>query len=70
MTDWSGIDSRITNLSVKLGTPNLPGDSMTLTGTVSEKDDADRAVVVDITGKNSWGNHVTGSVRVVLGAEA
>jgi acyl dehydratase len=70
VTDWSGIDSRITNLSVKLGTPNLPGDSMTLTGTVSEKDDADRAVVVDVTGKNSWGNHVTGSVRVVLGAEA
>ena len=68
VTDWAGPDARVTHLSVKLGTPNLPGDTMTLTGAVSEKDDAAEAVVVDVTGKNAWGNHVTGSVTVVLAA--
>ena len=26
VTDWAGVDARITNVSIKLGTPNLPGD--------------------------------------------
>jgi len=66
VTDWAGVDSRITNLSVKLGTPNLPGDTMTLTGSVTEKDDSAGAVTIEITGKNAWGNHVTGHVKLVL----
>ncbi|MDG2051377.1 MAG: MaoC/PaaZ C-terminal domain-containing protein [Myxococcota bacterium] len=68
VTDWAGPDARVTHLSVKLGTPNLPGDTMTLTGSVREKDDAAEAVVVDVTVKNAWGNHVTGSVKVILAA--
>lgn len=70
VTDWAGPDARVTNLSVKLGTPNLPGDTMTLTGTVRECDAAERAVLVDVVGKNGWGSHVTGSVRVILPAGA
>lgn len=70
VTDWAGPDARVTNLSVKLGTPNLPGDTMTLTGTVRECDAAEKAVLVDVVGKNGWGNHVTGSVRVILPAGA
>ncbi len=70
VTDWAGPDARVTNLSVKLGTPNLPGDTMTLTGSVSEKDEDAGAVMVEVTGKNAWGNHVTGSVKVVLGTGA
>ena len=66
VTDWAGPDARVTHLSVKLGTPNLPGDTMTLTGSIREKDEDAGAVVVDVTGKNAWGNHVTGSVKVVL----
>ena len=68
VTDWAGVDARITNVSIKLGTPNLPGDTMTLTGSVAEKDDAASAVTVDVTGKNAWGNHVTGTVKVALAA--
>ncbi len=68
VTDWAGIDGRITQLSVKLGTPNLPGDTMTLTGAVAEKDEAAKAVTVEVTGKNAWGNHVTGTVKVALSA--
>jgi hypothetical protein len=66
VTDWAGIDSRVKNVNIKLGTPNLPGDSMTLTGAISEKVEADRVIVVDVTGKNAWGNHVTGTVKVIL----
>jgi acyl dehydratase len=66
VTDWAGVDARVTNVSIKLGTPNLPGDTMTLTGAVQEKDDAASAVVVAVTGKNAWGNHVTGTVKLAL----
>ena len=66
VTDWAGINARVTHVSIKLGTPNLPGDTMTLAGSVSEKDDAAGAVTVEVTGKNAWGNHVTGTVTLSL----
>ncbi len=70
VTDWAGINARVKNVNIKLGTPNLPGDTMTLRGAVTEKDDADGSVVVEVTGKNAWGNHVTGTVKVALEAGA
>lgn len=66
VTDWAGRDARVTNVKIRLGTPNLPGDTMTLTGAVTEKDESASAVTVEVTGKNAWGNHVTGTVRVAL----
>ena len=66
VTDWAGVDARITAVSIKLGTPNLPGDTMTMTGEVKNKDDATGSVEVEIAGKNAWGNHVTASVTVAL----
>ena len=65
VTDWAGSDARITAVSIKLGTPNLPGDTMTLTGAVKAKND-DGTVDVEVAGKNAWGNHVTGTVTVAL----
>ena len=70
VTDWAGPDARITGVSIKLGTPNLPGDTMTMTGQVTEVDAAAGSFVVEVTGKNAWGNHVTGSVTVALPAGA
>lgn len=71
VTDWAGIDARVRNVNIKLGTPNLPGDTMTLTGEVVEKNDAEGndtggTVVVEVAGKNSWGAHVTGTVKLSL----
>jgi acyl dehydratase len=66
VTDWAGIDAQVRNVNIKLGTPNLPGDTMTLTGAVARKDDVDGTVVVEVTGKNAWGNHVTGTVKLAL----
>ena len=66
VTDWAGIDAVIKKVSIKLGSPNLPGDTMKMTGAVTEKDEASGTVVVEVAGKNAWGSHVTGTVSVAL----
>lgn len=66
VTDWAGPDAFVKNVAIKLGAPNLPGDTMKMVGTVKSKDEAKGEVVVEIAGKNGWGNHVTGTVRVAL----
>lgn len=64
--DWAGMDARFLSLKIKLGAPNYPGDTMVFTGQVTDKRAEDRTVEVALKGKNSMGNHVTGSVRVQL----
>ena len=64
ISDWAGPNARIRRVTIRLGTPNLPGDTMTLTGNVTSKEGDE--VEVAVAGKNSWGNHVTGTVRVAL----
>ena len=66
VTDWAGPDARITRVAIRLGTPNLPGDTMKLRGTVKSLDAAASTVEVEVKGANSWGNHVTGTVVVEL----
>ena len=63
---WAGPGARFVDQKIKLGVPNYPGDEMTFSGEVSEIDEAGGTVVVRFKGKNSMGNHVTGSVTVVL----
>ncbi|WP_029527764.1 MaoC family dehydratase [Polaromonas glacialis] len=64
--DWSGPEGRMRELKIKLGTPNYPGDAMTINGAVTDKRASDRSVEVTLKGANSMGNHVTGTVRVSL----
>lgn len=66
VTDWAGPDAVLTGVAIKLGAPNLPGDTMKMTGTVKSKDEAHGLVEVAVVGSNSWGDHVTGTVRVAL----
>ena len=42
---------------------------MRLTGVVASKSD-DGSLEVEVIGKNSWGNHVTAKVGLVLPSEA
>lgn len=70
VTDWAGPDALLRKISIRLGAPNFAGDTMRLTGKVAEKDDADGAVVIEVKGTNSFGDHVTGTVRVALPREA
>ncbi len=64
VSDWAGPSALIRHVKIRLGTPNLPGDTMTLTGSVTSKEGD--VVEVEVAGKNAWGNHVTGTVRVAL----
>ena len=64
--NWSGPEGRMCDLKIKLGAPNYPGDSMAISGAVTDRRDSDRTVEVTLKGVNSMGNHVTGTVRVAL----
>ncbi len=66
VTDWAGPDALLKRVAIKLGAPNLPGDTMKMTGVVKNKDDGAGTVEVDVAGRNSWGDHVTGTVVVAL----
>jgi len=70
VTDWAGADASLKGVAIKLGAPNFPGDTMRMTGTVTSKDEGAGTVEVEIVGKNSWGDHVTGTVKVALPAGA
>ena len=68
VTDWAGPAARVLKIAIRLGVPNYPGDTMRLTGTVTEvRHDGERGMVeVEVRGSNSLGDHVTGAVRVEL----
>ena len=64
--DWAGPLATFKSQKIKLGAPNYPGDTMVFTGEVTERDEATNSVTVSFKGKNSMGNHVAGTVAVVL----
>jgi acyl dehydratase len=72
VTDWTGPGGLLEQVSIRLGAPNYPGDTMVLTGKVSEvgepgsRDDGRATVTLSVRGANSRGDHVTGTVRVAL----
>jgi acyl dehydratase len=66
VTDWAGRDARLEGVAIKLGAPNLPGDTMRLSGRVKSKDEARGAVEVEVSGANAWGDHVTATVTLIL----
>ncbi|AWI29859.1 acyl dehydratase [Streptomyces sp. ICN441] len=68
ITDHFGPDAVLRKVAIRLGAPNHPGDTMTLTGTVTEVD-GDTAEV-RVVGVNGLGQHVTGTVTVGLPGEA
>ncbi len=70
-TDWSGPETSIRSLAVKLGAPNLPGMVMTISGEVSAVDPASHTVELSVQGdNNAWGRHMSGTVVLELPAKA
>ncbi|MET9957900.1 MaoC family dehydratase [Streptomyces sp. NPDC006326] len=65
ITDHFGRDAVLRKVAIRLGAPNYPGDTMTLTGTVVALD-GDTAEI-RVVGTNRLGHHVTGTVSVTLG---
>jgi acyl dehydratase len=66
ITDWTGPDATLKKVAIRLGAPNYPGDTMTLTGSVTATNDADATIEVELRGANSLGDHVVGTVVVEL----
>lgn len=65
ISDWAGPDALIKRVAIRLGAPNYPYDTMTITGTVESSDPSGR-VVVRVVGRNGRGDHLSGVVDVQL----
>jgi acyl dehydratase len=63
VTDWAGPQARVLKIAIRLGVPNYPGDTMTLTGSVARAEE-DGTVEVAVRGANRLGDHVTGTVTL------
>jgi acyl dehydratase len=66
VTDWAGPNAVLKAVRIRLGAPNYPGDTMTLTGNVVSKDAETSEITVKVVGANSRGDHVTGTVTLEL----
>ena len=72
VTDWAGPEAAVKSIAIRLGAPNLAGDTMRMTGRVTSTSPGDRECVVEVevVGRNRLGDHVTGTVTVALPARA
>ena len=74
INDWAGPDAVFKNLKLRLGAPNYPYDTMTLSGSIVKKElvDGEGIVTIAYQGLNSLGAHVTGTADIALpsGAQA
>jgi len=68
VSDWAGPEALLRCVDIRLGAPNYPGDTMVLSGRVTEVE-GDR-VVLSVRGRNGLGDHVTGTVELSLPEEA
>ena len=66
VTDWAGPSARVRKIAIKLGAPNYPGDTLTLTADIKALDAASGEVELEVKGANRFGYHVTGTVVVTL----
>lgn len=68
VTDWAGPEAIVRTSDIRLGVPNYAGDEMVLSGeVVGVHREADEGLVtVAVTGTNSLGVHVSGTVGVTL----
>ncbi|WP_228717274.1 hotdog family protein [Allosaccharopolyspora coralli] len=68
VTDWVGPEALVRGVSVKLGVPCYAYETLTLFGQVLDTEETGDEVrhVIEVLGRNSLGEHVRASVRVVL----
>jgi acyl dehydratase len=64
VTDWAGPEALVRKVAIRLGVPCYAGDTLTFSGRVTGQEDG--ACLVEVTGRCSLGDHVTGTVRVTL----
>ena len=64
VSDWAGPQALIRSVKIRLGVPCYAYDTLTFTGRVVSCDGRD--VVVSVSGVDSLGEHVAGTVEVTL----
>ena len=64
VVDWAGPDTELKGISIRLGAPAHPYDTLTFSGTVSSVEDG--VATIDVVGRVALGDHVTGTVKVAL----
>ncbi|MFD9816814.1 acyl dehydratase [Streptomyces sp. NPDC059080] len=64
LTDHFGPGAVLRKVAIRLGAPNYPGDTMELTGTVTEA--VGGTVRVRVVGANGLGHHVTGTATLTV----
>jgi uncharacterized OB-fold protein len=64
VTDWAGPEAVLRRIAIRLGVPCYAGDTLSLTGRVTGR--AGNECTVEVVGRNSLGDHVTGTVQVIL----
>jgi acyl dehydratase len=63
VVDSLGPDTELKGIAIRLGAPAHPYDTLTFSGTVAEIEDG--IATINVVGKVSLGDHVTGTVKVV-----
>ncbi len=66
VTDWAGRAARLRRIAIRLGAPNYPGDTMTMSGEVTALDLQARTAELRVVGNNRHGDHVTATVVLEL----
>jgi hypothetical protein len=64
VTDWAGPQALVRKVAIRLGVPCYAGDTLTLSGRAVAS--AGGEVEVEVAGRCSLGDHVTGTVRLLL----
>lgn len=62
VTDWAGPAALVKQINIKLGVPCYAYETLTFTGQVTERDNHE--YVIAVVGRNSLGDHLTGTVRI------
>jgi hypothetical protein len=62
VTDWAGPEAMVRQVAIRLGVPCYAGDKLTFSGRVAQAEGDE--YVVEVVGRCSLGDHVTGTVRI------
>lgn len=66
VTDWGGPQVRLSSVSVRLGHPVHPGDTLSFVGEVTDYEAASRRATITVSAQTAGGQHATGTVVAVL----
>lgn len=64
VTDWSGPRTVVKSIALRLGVPLYAYDTLTLTGTVTAVNGDE--IHLDVTGRDSLGDHITAKVVITV----